>query len=187
MADNPERVKIWNSFFGLAWSAAKEAHEADIGRICRDVFEPAGGTLPPALHHSLATITLCNLAIEARVNHLLEELIEERKVSEDIGRAVRWLPTKEKWFLLPALTGKSLTLSAAAMPHQAIAAICDFRNDLVHVNFDKLAKLPTGRLLQSYFENFVKAMEDMNVILERGRPHGPIQEVIDMGRFTECD
>jgi hypothetical protein len=70
------------------------------------------------------------------------------------------------------------------MPHQAIAMICDLRNDLMHVKFEELTnKLPKPYTLLSYFENFVKAMEDMNVVLQRDRPTGPLKEVLDMGRF----
>jgi hypothetical protein len=85
-------------------------------------------------------------------------LIEEGTVSEAVGRAALWLPTKEKWFLIPALAGKSPTLRADTMPHQAIAAICDHRNALVHVKFDRLTTLPNYGGVQSYFENFVAAM-----------------------------
>jgi hypothetical protein len=186
MADNPERVKIWNSFFKLAWLQAKQAYELSTTTTCADTFDPLGGTLVDSQHASLATLALTSLAIEARVNHLIEELVEEGRIDKDLGRAARWLPTKHKWFLLPALAGTAKKLDAGCMPHQAIATICELRNDLMHVQFDKLSSLPTGVTLQNLFANFVAAMEDMNVVLNRERPTGPIQKVLDMGRFRAC-
>jgi hypothetical protein len=35
----------------------------------------------------------------------------------------------------------------------------------------------------SYFERFVEAMEDMNVVLLRDRPNGPLRQVLDTGKF----
>lgn len=184
MADAGTHVPIWNSFFKLAWSEAKCCFE--IGHNCTSdsTFDPVdGGTLPPDQHHALAAITLCTLAIEARANHLIDELVEQG-LSKDTARAAKWLPTKEKWFLLPALAGKKTQLSAATQPHQAIAQICDLRNEIMHVKFDEIArKLPAVGTIESYFKGFVEAMEDMNVVLERGVP-APRPEVLAKGRFT---
>jgi hypothetical protein len=85
--------------------------------------------------------------------------------------------------LLPALAGKGTKLSAATQPHQAIAMICEFRNEIMHVKFDEIArKLPTVETVESYFKGFVEAMEDMNVVLDRGVP-APRPEVLAKGRF----
>ena len=184
--ENPKRVHIWNSFFGLAWDAAKRAHEHSTGKTCHDEFQPLGGTLPRDQHDALATLALCNLAIEARANHLIEELVENGTVTEAVGRAARWLPTKEKWFLLPTLAGKASSLRDDAMPHQAVASICELRNHLVHVNFDRLKDLPKPNTLQSYFRNFVEAMEDMNVILGRTDSSSKRPDVLRLGEFREC-
>ena len=139
--------------------------------------------MPDAQHHALAAIMLCALAIDARANHLIDELAEQG-LSPDTARAAKWLPTKEKWFLLPALAGKGIQLSAAKPPHQAIAKICALRNVIMHVQFDAIAqKLPTLRTIESYFKEFVEAVEDMNIVLDRGVPaHRP--EVLAKGRFT---
>jgi hypothetical protein len=107
-----DRVRIWNSFFELAWTEAKRTHELASDTTCDSTFNPLGGTLPGDQHHVLGTLALCNLAIEARANHLLEELIEDGTISGDVGRAAKWLPTKEKWFLIPALAGKTAKLSS---------------------------------------------------------------------------
>jgi hypothetical protein len=96
-----DRVAIWNSFFKLAWLEAQRVFEID--KNCRsiDTFMPQGGTLPDDQFHVVAAVVLCNLAIEARANHLIEELIESGKITADVGQAARLLPTKHKWFILP--------------------------------------------------------------------------------------
>jgi hypothetical protein len=184
MAEAGIRVPIWNSFFQLAWSEAKYCFEISHNCTSGSIFEPVdGGTLPPHQHHALAAITLCALAIEARANHLIDELAEQG-LSKDTAQAAKWLPPKEKWFLLPALAGKGAQLSAARAPHQAIAQICDLRNMIMHVKFDEIdRKLPAVGTIESYFKGFVEAMEDMNVVLGRGVPT-PRPEVLAKGRFT---
>ena len=185
MAPAGDRVPIWNSFFKLAWSEAKRCFEINHSCTSGSTFDPVdGGTLPRDQHHALAAITLCSLAIEARANHLIDELAEDGGLSKDTARAAKWLPTKEKWFLLPALAGKGIQLSAAIQPHQAIAQICDLRNEIMHVRFDEIVrKLPAVGTIEGYFMGFVEAMEDMNVVLERGVP-APRPEVLAKGRFT---
>ena len=65
-----------------------------------------------------------------------------------------------------------------------MAQLCDLRNDFLHINY-KLMKerLPQPGTLLSYFQRFVEAMEDMNVVLQRDRPNGPLPLVLDMGKF----
>jgi hypothetical protein len=58
-------------------------------------FDPDGGTLPDDRFHVLGTVVLCNQAVEARVNHLIDELVEDGKIIPEVGEAVRWLPTVE--------------------------------------------------------------------------------------------
>ena len=182
MTDPSDRVAIWNSFFKLAWLEAKRVFEVD--KNCRSAQTFAPGTLPEDQFNVLAAVVLCNLAIEARANHLIEELIEDGKITPDVGQAARRLPTKHKWFLLPALAGVPAGLSSSSGPHQAVAQLCDLRNDFLHINY-KLMKerLPQPGTLLSYFQRFVEAMEDMNVVLQRDRPNGPLPLVLDMGKF----
>jgi hypothetical protein len=53
----------------------------------------------------------------------------------------------------------------------------------MHVKFDEIArKLPAVETVESYFKGFVEAMEDMNVVLDRGVP-APRPEVLAKGRF----
>jgi hypothetical protein len=145
-------------------------------------LNPLGGTLAAEPFHILATLALCNLAIEARANHLIEELVEQGTINADIADAARRLSPKHKWFLLPTLAGVSKSLDSAKPPHQAIAQICALRNDLMHVDYAKLQqRLPTPNTALSLFANFVAVMEDMNVVL--GRIAKARKEVLDIGQF----
>lgn len=182
MAAPERRVTIWNTFFKLAWSEAKCVFEHSGKCTSNDEFTPLGGTLGDQESHVLATLAFCVFSIEARANHLIEELREAGTIGPDLADAARWLPPKQKWFLLPALAGMSTRLSATTGPHQAVAQLCDLHNDLMHVKFDQLAaKLPSSKTALSYFQRFVEAMEDMNVILGRHANADP--EVLKVGRF----
>ncbi len=186
MSDASERVKIWNTFLKLAWEEAKSLYETSTGVDCKKEFNPAGGTLPDEEFHKLATLVLCNLAIEARVNHLIDELAEKDTISEKVAEAAQRLPPEHKWFLLPALAKIPKTLESSKMPHQAISEICNLRNHLIHVNYRNLMKiLPEANKTLSLFENFVKAMENMNVVL--GRIKRERDEVLQIGNFTHSE
>jgi hypothetical protein len=139
-------------------------------------------TLPEDEFHVLAAVVACNLAIEARANHLLDELVENGTISEDVATAARWLPTKHKWFLLPTLAGKSVTLDSATGPHQAVVQLCTLRNDFLHVNYAAMKpRLQDRGAIISYFRRFVEAMEDMNVVLGRNKVPNP--DVVRKGDF----
>lgn len=185
MSDVKERVRIWNTFFKLAWSEAKSLHETRTGKKSEKEFHPAGGTLPKQEFHKLATFALCCLAIEARANHLIEELVEDGKIDPDVGKSVQRLPTKRKWFLLPRLAGRRKRLDPKKQPHQSIVEICTRRNSLLHVDYAKLQKkLPGSQKTLKLFDEFIKGMEDMNVVL--GRIKKPRQKVLKISQFNDC-
>lgn len=168
MSKEQERVKIWNTFFKLAWAEAKSLFETSNGITSWKRFDPEGGTLSETEFHTLATLILCALAIEARANHLIEELKEQRKISPDVAEAAQYLPLKHKWFLIPQLAGVSNKLDSDHGPHQSISQICHMRNPLLHVDYEELKrKLPSPKTTLSYFSRFIEAMEDMNVVLKR--------------------
>lgn len=184
MSEETDRVKIWNTFFKLAWEEAKSLYETSTGEKSSKTFDPLGGTLPGKEFHTLATLVLCNLAIEARANHLIDELEEKGTISKDVAEAARWLPTKQKWFLVPALARISTTPDSSKMPHQAISEICGHRNNLIHVKYAKLKQnLPAPKNTLNLFDNFVKAMEDMNVVLRRIEKER--DEVLVIGNFEK--
>jgi hypothetical protein len=163
---NSDRVRIWNSFFH---QARAEVLRLKSGDPAKAEFEPKGGRLTEEQQSILTVLALCTLAIEARANHLILEQAEIGKISEDQAHAAQRLPPLEKWTLLPRLAGKRALVKTDSSPHQAIAEICQRRNALVHVNFDKLTKhLPNKAKTISLFKSFVIAMEDMNVKINRG-------------------
>ena len=183
MVQPADRVRIWNSFFKLAWDEAKLLHESSTGEKVSKQFAPLGGTLANPGFHILATLLLCNLAIEARANHLIDELEDRGKLTRDEARAAQQLPTQHKWFLLPKLAGINKQLDPNSGPHQAIAEICALRNDLLHVKYASLLrkKLPSPSKALNLFARFVEAMEDMNVTLRR---HKKVRKIVlDLGKF----
>ena len=182
MVEPTDRVRIWNSIFKLAWTEAKSLHEASTGKASAKEFDPLGGTLSEEEYHILAAMVLCNLAIEARANHLIDEMIEEGRITQSEGIAAHWIPTQHKWFLLPKLAGVTAKPDDSSGPHQAVAQICSLRNNLLHVNYEGLQKqLPKPAAALSLFAKFVEAMEDMNVILGRHERHQ--REVLELSRF----
>ncbi len=180
---NPDRVTMWNTFFKLAWDEAKIVFEKESNTTCKKTFKPAGGLLHTQEFHILASLTLCILAIEARANHLIDELLEKNIISEDEANAAQYLPPQNKWALLPKLAGKRSKIDYSRSPHSAISQICSLRNDIMHVRYSYIRrKLPNAKTLLSYFENFVIAMEDMNFILKR--INKPRKTVLNIGSFS---
>jgi len=182
MIDAKKRVMIWNTFFKLAWEQAKRLNDTGSQKKSKKKFKPLGGPLPDGKFYRLATLALCCLAVEARANHLLDELVEEGKISKKENEAAQRLPTKYKWFLLPKLAGVNQKLDETKQPHRSIVEICRFRNSLMHVSYNSLQKkLPKKTTMLSLFEEFVKAMENMNVVL--GRIKKERKKVLDIGKF----
>ncbi len=166
--DNPERVKFWNSVLDLA-----RAHAVDLsqGGGISGGKRLKGGKLSAERQSSLAVLTFATLAIEARANHLIDELREEGKITADVAEAAQRLLPGYRWFILPKLAGRRRGLRDDIPPHQAIKRICSRRNPLMHFKFSRLQLFPRGEMI-SLFNDFVDAMEDMNVALgfvRRGR------------------
>ena len=182
--DSAERVRIWNTYLKLTRSHAQALFTINQpGKTIQTSFSPAGGTLSGEQLEVLATLALCTLAIEARANHLIAELVEKGRISKAAGQAAERLPPDEKWFLLPVLARCRRPLNATSGPHQAIRQIVSHRNRLVHVKYEKLVKkLPSGSEVLKLFERFVEAMEDMNAVL--GRIRARRQAVLAIGRFA---
>lgn len=180
-----DRVRLWNSFFYLAWQSAKRLFEISRGCETSAVFTPKGGMLEDEQRASLAAVIFCTLAIEARANHVIQKLLEDGRITDRESEAAQRLPPEAKWFLLPKLAGRRRALRSDAGPHQVVSQICALRNDLVHVRFHKLVeRLPQSGTMLSYFGRLVEAFEDMNILLrDARRPRG---RVLRMGRF-KCD
>jgi hypothetical protein len=175
-----ERAQIWNTFFALAREQAEALHKQPAGPSVGTPFDARGG-LSAEQSRILATLAFSALAIEARANHLLEELGEGGVLGDDEVRAVRYLPSQVKWTLLPRLSGKT-AIDASKAPHQAVFEICKLRNALIHVDYKGLKNnLPVRTKTLSLFRGFVEAMEDMNVLL--GRVPAPRAQVLKLGHF----
>lgn len=178
-----DRTRIWNSFFQLAWAEAKCLFEAKNGCTSPSIFAPRGGMLADEQRRVLATLVFCTLAVEARANHLIQKLLDDKRISEAEAEAAQRIPTEQKWFLLPKLAGRRRRLRADAGPHQSIKEICARRNALVHVDFGKLSdQLPNAGKTLSLFNGFIEAMEDMNVLLRDARQ--PRKRVVRLGKFA---
>jgi hypothetical protein len=91
--DRDERIAVWNGFFKLAWMATKTVFESG-GSQTDDQFT----TDPPPLQDDqvsrLAAVLMCNLAIEARANHLIHDLAAKHKISNATRDAARHLPAR---------------------------------------------------------------------------------------------
>ena len=172
--DALSRVKVWNTFFKIAREQAVSTKKSQNNRWSDPGLTFSGGTLDDSKTHSLAVVAWCLLALEARASHLIEELRDKKKLTPTQARAALHLPIQEQWALLPKLARrrKRTDISFDKAPHQAVAELARLRNDLFHVNYDNLLmKLPPPRKALSLFNEFVYAMEDMNVILGRHKRH----------------
>ena len=118
----------------------------------------------------LALLVQCTLAVEARANHLIDELIEKSEITEAEGRTAQQLPARDKRFLLPRIAGVKTPLSDKTIPHQAIVEICTMRNNLAHVNFKRLrSALPNPSKMLALVRDFGLAVDGMNIKLKRSR------------------
>jgi hypothetical protein len=177
-----DRIRIWNALFHQAWSQAYTLAKV-AGKNPRSGHFSPQPILSEEERLCLALLAYCTLAIEARVNHLIDELVEEGRLGEREAGSFQRLSADAKWFLLPKIAGVKKRLKRDTSPHQAIVEICAQRNVLFHVNFHRLKDgLPaTGKML-ALFRDFVVAMEDMNVLLRRIRRRR--KRVIDIGVFS---
>ena len=160
--DEVGRVKVWNTFFKLAREQAVSAKKFQDASWADPGHDFLGGTLGDKGIHSLGVVTWCLLALEAREAHLIEELKLPSLEAEKAHRA----GIQDQWALLADSAG--IHIDFGKPPHQAIAELDGLRNHLFHVNYESLlAHLPSPRKAVSLFNEFVRAMEDMNVILGR--------------------
>jgi hypothetical protein len=166
---NPERVQIWNTLFKEATTCAQALfNNSAVASPAK--FKPKGGVLPEPNRSTLMLLLYCTMSIEARANHLIEELEERGKITTDEARAASRLPPADKWFLLPKLAGARRGIKSGTAPHNAVKEICGLRNALMHVDFDKLSKkLPTHSRMRQLYRDFVLAIDDMSIRVARNR------------------
>ena len=170
VVDSKERVKVWNTFFKLAREQAVSLDNNILGKSEVSSYSFKGGTLNKDEILSLQIVSWCILALQAREAHLIDELREQDKITAAEASALHHLGIKEQWDLLPKMAGFNNSIRYDRVPHQVIRELDGLRNNLFHVNYDKLVSvLPKGKKAVSIFNQFVVAMEDMNVILKRHR------------------
>jgi hypothetical protein len=177
-----DRIRIWNTLFRQARIEACNLAKAT-GKIPKiSSFHPRF-LLSEGEQSRLLLLAYCTLAIEARVNHLIDELVEKGRLDEREAVSIQRLSADAKWFLLPKIAGVKKRLRRDSSPHQAVAEICAHRNVLFHVNFRRLKDgLPNAGKMLALFRDFVVAMEDMNVLLRRVRRRR--NRVLDIGFFS---
>jgi len=170
--DAANRVKVWNTFFKLARDQAILLKKLNKPSWMERAHNLLGGTLNDQKTLSLAVVAWCLLALEAREAHLIEELKDQGKLTPEQAKAAHFLGIQEQWALIPKLAGKRTVINFRSAPHQSISELASLRNKLFHVKYERLVQdLPLGQKAVSLFNQFVYAMEDMNVILQRHKRH----------------
>jgi hypothetical protein len=160
-----DRVIVWNSYFCEARNFAIKLNDGDI-----PYCDLEGGILPFEKHYALMTMVHLALAIDARANHLLYKFEEEGKIDKNKREEIEHVTGEYRWKKLPTLIGKK-KINLDKPPHSAIKKIYEVRNDFIHLHYEEfIKKIPDKNNTCQYFNDFVDAMEDMNVILGREEP-----------------
>lgn len=166
--ENVDRVEIWNSYLSEAKRFAEKLKD------CGDNDDPSyftlkGGTLPAKEYYIMMTVIHSALSIEARTNHLLQELREKNEIGGKLFELVLYSKVKDKWRLLPELVNSPHNIDYDMTPHHAISTLFKLRNKFVHISFerDNIFQGLTKNNIIGYYNQWIEAMEEMNVILER--------------------
>ncbi len=176
--DSKDRVKIWNTFLKFARDSASALKKYESSSWQDPGYSwdtpKAGGTLVEKDMLKLSLLSWCILAAQARSSHLIQECKEENFIDDNQAESFSQLNFKQQWLILPVIKMKPHAKSIIDFkqyPHRVIKELHKLRDNLFHVNHDKLKKqldnIKPDELLD-YFVNFIEAMEDMNVLLERG-------------------
>ena len=188
--ETKERVKIWNTFFKLARDSAvllKKFESPSWKDTGYDWDKPSsGGTLEEEDVLKLSLLSWCILAAQARSSHLIQECKEDGFIDANQAESFSRLNFKQQWLILPVINEKphcKYKIDFEQYPHKVIKELHEIRNNLFHVNHNalkkQLDKIASDKLLD-YFVAFVDAMEDMNVILERGGRTKAKPEVLEI-------
>ena len=170
-------MQIWNTFFKLARDSAvslKQFESPSWKDLGYNWDKPgSGGTLDEKDLLKLSLLSWCILAAQARSSHLIQEC-KGKVINNKQAESFSHLNFKQQWLILPVINMKPHSkdkIDFSEYPHKVIKELHDIRNDLFHVNYDilkaRLDKIDSDTILE-YFVQFVEAMEDMNVVLERG-------------------
>lgn len=167
-ATDKERVKIWNTVFGYAFSAA-----AEMKGISSPDWNPEGGKLSDEDSRKLRLLIFLILSVETRASHLILERVNDNITLEQ-GESLLHMNFKQQWGLLPLLyqRPKEVKVDFKNPPHEIVADLLYIRNMLFHANLNELRaylnKTSQQSLIQ-YVVDFWDSMEKMNVLLGRDR------------------
>lgn len=166
-----ERVEIWNTFFQAAYSRAIKLKQADQPDFEAPNLDLEGGALDTERSNKLFLLTSLILAAEARASHLIEECVCKAINAEQAESLLR-MNFKQQWGLLPLLfQGPEATkVDFSSNPYKVVGDLRKIRDDLFHVNYQKLCPTLDGitneKAIQ-YVVEFWDAMENMNALLGR--------------------
>ncbi|HEX7898017.1 MAG TPA: hypothetical protein VF950_09680 [Planctomycetota bacterium] len=161
-----DRVKIWNSLLRMARADAINLHDQQSAFPLIDkTWTPKGGTLADDDCHALAMLTHLCQAAEARTNHMIEELSEERRITEPEAHMLKWASLKDRWFSLPRFGRTRKRLDPGKEPQSIVALLAKVRDDIFHVKFDGLHKKLEPMRKPELFTRFVEATFELNRVV----------------------
>jgi len=188
--DSGKRVKIWNTFFKMARDSAVSLKQFESPRGKDPGYDwnrpRAGGTLGKKDMFKLSLLSWCILAAQARSSHLIQVCKEDGLIDDNQAESFSHLNFRQQWLILPVIYMKphcKYKIDFDQYPHKVIKKLHELRDNLFHVNHERLKnqldKIDSGELLD-YFVHFIDAMEDMNVIIERGGRTEAKPEVLEI-------
>jgi len=181
-AHTDHRANVWNSFLQLAWTQAR-CVAADAGKkpnrdLTEAEWQDDTNREPLAAEKTrvLGLLLLCNNALEARANHLIDWLREKETITKAEADAAKSLAIKYKWFLLPVLGRSVKKADGSKNPHKAVLKLHKYRNRITHARFEELEQegkeLPSPSDALGLWHELLNAVESMNEILGRPRTDG---------------
>ena len=171
-----ERVEVWNAFLSLAREqgvAIKKSLEPKwADKLSPNVILQAE-RLSEDETRRLSLLTWCMLSIEARANHLIEERVQKGLLPQDKARSILTKNNFEhKWRFLANAACQGIKLDET--PHDSVRKLQQLRTGIMHVEFEKVKNgLPSAAECLDLFNDWIKAMEDMNVRLGRHEKPDP--------------
>jgi hypothetical protein len=190
--DSKKRVKIWNTFLKMARDGAVSLKQFESPGWKDSGYswdkQDYGGTLGEEDMLKLSLLSCCILAAQARSSHLIQECKEYGFIDDNQAESFSHLNFRQQWLILPVIYMKphcKYKIDFDQYPHKVIKKLHELRDNLFHVNHERLKnqldKIDSGELLD-YFVHFIDAMEDMNVIIERGGRTEARPEVLEIAK-----
>jgi hypothetical protein len=171
-----ERVEVWNAFLSLAREqgvAIKKSLEPEWTDKLSPNLTFQAERLSEDETRRLSLLTWCMLSIEARANHLIEERMQPQDKASSRLKKRHFENFEQKWIFLANSARQGIKLDKA--PHNSVRKLQKLRNDIMHVDFEGVKeRLPSAAECLDLFNDWIEAMEDMNVRLGRHPKPDPI-------------